>query len=334
MSLIHLFIGFFLNYFLIKKFIFIADKYKIVAASEARSSHKGTVVSGAGFVFIFVFIFLFYSQSFSLNFVLPFASVSAIFFTSFLDDIIDIKFYYKLFCQVLFLFLLFFSLGFDLIFCITLLLIFFVNINVSNFMDGVNGMSFLYFLVSFVSFIFIDFKINVILLDNVYFFYIILLSCLLSFGFLNFRKKAICFLGDVGSISLGLIFSGCVVYYFLLLKAQVLINYPYLVILFFFIYYLDVFYTLLNRFSSNQNIFKPHKKHLYQILANNYFKSHITSSFLYSFFQLIMNVMVLVILFSKNFFLSKLMLVVLCFYICLIIFIYFYVQKKIVKENS
>ncbi len=334
MSLIYLFIGFFLNYFLLKKFISIADKYQIVSVSESRSSHKGTVVSGAGFMFIFVFIFLFYSQSFSLNFVLPFASVSAIFFTSFLDDIIDIKFYYKLFCQVLFLFLLFFSLGFDLIFCITLLLIFFVNINVSNFMDGVNGMSFLYFLVSFVSFIFIDFKINVILLDNVYFFYIILLSCLLSFGFLNFRKKAICFLGDVGSISLGLIFSGCVVYYFLLLKAQVLINYPYLVILFFFIYYLDVFYTLLNRFSSNQNIFKPHKKHLYQILANNYFKSHITSSFLYSFFQLIMNVMVLVILFSKNFFLSKLMLVVLCFYICLIIFIYFYVQKKIVKENS
>jgi len=334
MSLIYLFIGFFFNCFLLKKFIFIADKYQIVAVPDSRSSHKGTVVSGAGFIFIFVFIFLFYSQSFRLNFVLPFVSVLSIFFTSFLDDIIDIKFYYKLFYQVLFLFLLFFSLGCDFIFCIPLLLIFFVNINVSNFMDGVNGMTFLYFLVSFVSFIFIDFKINVILLDNVYFFYIILLSCLLSFGFFNFRKKAICFLGDVGSISLGLIFSGCVVYYFLLLKEQTLINYPYLIILFFFIYYLDVFYTLLNRFSSNQNIFKPHKKHLYQILANNYFKSHITSSFLYSFFQLIMNIIVLVILFSKNFFLSKLMLVVLCFYICLIIFIYFYVQKNIVKENS
>jgi len=154
----------------------------------------------------------------------------------------------------------------------------------------------------------------------------------------NFREKAICFLGDVGSISLGVIFSGCVVYYLSCFELQTLgglvIRHPYLIFLFFFIYYLDVFSTLFKRLSRKENIFKPHRKHLYQFLANNYFKSHVKTSCLYAFLQLTINIIVISVMFSQNILLSNYMLYILCFYTCLIIFSYFYVQKKIVKDNS
>jgi len=346
MDIIYFIICLFFNYFLIKTFIVVANKYKIVSISDYRSSHKGEVVSGAGFVFVFVFIFLFKTniETFSLSLLLSFSSVLALFFVSFLDDILDLKFYYKLFFQVLFLSLLIFFSGFGVIYCFLLLLMFFININVSNFMDGINGMSFLYFLVSFISFLFIHFMLNDITLasyslENVRKFYIIIFSCLISFGFFNFREKAICFLGDVGSISLGVIFSGCVVYYLSCLELQTIYGYlvirhPYLIFLFFFIYYLDVFATLFKRLLRKENIFKPHRKHLYQFLANNYFKSHVKTSCLYAFLQITINIIVISVMFSQNILLSNYMLYILCFYICLIIFSYFYIQKKIVKENS
>ena len=71
-------------------------------------------------------------------------------------------------------------------------------------MDGINGLTILYSLSFLISFLlinnyFIDFTDNNLLL--------ILIICNLIIGVFNVRKQAICFLGDVGPISMGFIFS-------------------------------------------------------------------------------------------------------------------------------
>ena len=334
MSLISFLFFLIFNYLILHFYILFAKKCQIFSISNERSSHKGKVVSGAGIIFGFVFLFIFYTQDFNKVFIMSFVSVIILFFSSFLDDIFDFKFYYKLLLQIICLFFLIWSLGFNLIFFLPIFFYFLININVSNFMDGINGISFLYFFIFFLSLMIIDVKINLELFYTTNYFYKIILSGLLSFGFFNFRRKAVCFLGDVGSVSLGLLGSLCIIYYYCDLQVQNIINYPYLIFLLFFIYYLDSFFTLLKRFLSKKNIFTPHKEHVYQFLANNYLKSHLAVSVLYACLQLIINILVVVIVFSSNIILSKSLFVVLCFYLCMIIFSYFYIQKKVVKGNS
>src|SRR5690606_28923288 len=81
------------------------------------------------------------------------------------------------------------------------------------------------------------------------------------FAFFNFRQKAKCFAGDVGSVSM------CFILLFATLSL-ILATGNVIYILFFAVYGVDSVMTIIFRLLRRENIFKAHRTHLYQYLAN------------------------------------------------------------------
>ena len=103
----------------------------------------------------------------------------------------------------------------------------------------------------------------------------------LIIGIFNVRKQ-LCFLGDVGAISMGFIFSIlCVT---LIIKSNDLSP-----LILFMIYGIDSGWTIVQRVIAKENIFLPHRKHLYQLLVNEYQFSHLRVSFIYFIVQITLN---------------------------------------------
>ena len=138
-------------------------------------------------------------------------------------------------------------------------------------MDGINGITGGYSVVVMASFWYINNYI-VPFIDN-YLIYIVLLS-LLVFDFFNFRKRAKCFAGDVGSVSIAFIIV------FLLCKLIVQEHdISYIIIL--LIYGVDTVLTIVHRLILKESIFVAHRKHMYQIMSNELHIPHIYVSLLY-----------------------------------------------------
>src|SRR5690606_28037184 len=74
------------------------------------------------------------------------------------------------------------------------------TINAYNFMDGINGITGLYSLVILSSLFFLNESIT--LIADQAFILTPIIACVV-FLFFNFRRKAKCFAGDVGSVSIG-----------------------------------------------------------------------------------------------------------------------------------
>jgi UDP-N-acetylmuramyl pentapeptide phosphotransferase/UDP-N-acetylglucosamine-1-phosphate transferase len=147
-------------------------------------------------------------------------------------------------------------------------------------MDGINGITVLYALVAIVSFAYLPINEGSLpLLITMG------LSCVV-FGIFNVRKKAKTFAGDVGSISMAL-FLG----YFMI---KAIVNSGQLgYILFFSVYGIDAVVTISSRLLKKENIFQPHRSHLYQYLANEMGYSHVAVSIIYAVLQLGINSIVL-----------------------------------------
>jgi UDP-N-acetylmuramyl pentapeptide phosphotransferase/UDP-N-acetylglucosamine-1-phosphate transferase len=193
-------------------------------------------------------------------------------------------------------------------------------VNAFNFMDGINGITVLYALAAIVTFSFLPVnKASLPLLITMG------LSCL-AFGVFNVRKKAKTFAGDVGSISMAL-FLG----YFMI---KTIIDSGQLgYILFFSVYGIDAIITIINRLLKKENIFQPHRSHLYQYLANEMGFSHILVAFIYAVLQLGINM--LVIYMNANGYLT---LFGIGGFLVLLTFIYLlvrnFVTRKMVLGNS
>jgi UDP-N-acetylmuramyl pentapeptide phosphotransferase/UDP-N-acetylglucosamine-1-phosphate transferase len=122
---------------------------------------------------------------------------------------------------------------------------------------------------------------------------------ILVFGFFNFRKKAKCFAGDVGSVSLGyfLIFLmlGCMFHFWQTNQSELILNhstyngFDFKYILFLSLYGLDSILTIVQRLYLKENIFKPHRKHLYQLLANELRMPHLLVSLIYAILQILIS---------------------------------------------
>src|SRR5690606_29069082 len=81
------------------------------------------------------------------------------------------------------------------------------------------------------------------------------------FAFFNFRQRAKCFAGDVGSVSM------CFILLFATLSLILATGNP-IYIMFFAVYGVDSVMTIIFRLVRRENIFKAHRTHLYQYLAN------------------------------------------------------------------
>jgi UDP-N-acetylmuramyl pentapeptide phosphotransferase/UDP-N-acetylglucosamine-1-phosphate transferase len=146
--------------------------------------------------------------------------------------------------------------------------------NVYNFMDGINGMNGLYSLAVIIPLLLSEKNIPLQSLEI----YIVL--ALIVFLFFNCRRTAVCFSGDVGSITLSVMLS------FLILRRIVNTeNLAYIGLL--LIYGIDASFTILRRLLKGENIFRAHRTHLYQFLCNELKIPHVQVSEAYALLQFI-----------------------------------------------
>ncbi len=272
-------------------YIKIAIKNNIKDQPNHRSAHKKPTIRGGGIIIpIAVIIFyIIYTPSYSkIQFYLFMCSVLLVAIVSFIDDIVMLSSKFRILIHLIALSLVLYALNlfevsslFDALFLLAILIFSIGFLNIYNFMDGINGITFLNGLVSYATLLFL----------NEYFIQFtdsrLLITFLISiiiFGFFNFRKKAICFAGDIGSITIG--FS--LIYFILKLY---LVAETYLVFLMFTMYLLDGGWTIIERLSRKENIFEAHRHHLYQLLANELKINHLKISTYYFLFQLIINIL-------------------------------------------
>lgn len=159
-------------------------------------------------------------------------------------------------------------------------------INAFNFMDGINGITGIYGLVNLLTFVFINHEI-IHFIDDSLLQYV--LMSILVFLFYNFRKQALCFAGDVGSVSLAFI-------QVFLLMQLIFSTQQFAWIFIFLVFGVDSVVTILYRLKKCENIFNPHRSHLYQYFSNEMGQSHLIVSSGYGLLQLAINAILVVLL--------------------------------------
>ncbi len=272
----------------------IADRFNIIDKPNERSSHTKVVLRGGGVIFAIGAVL--WMAVMTLAPVVPclssFASVSVRaslpFFiglllvagVSFVDDIYSLPDALRLVVQFAAMFLMFWSLDilhWNMWWVVLLALIVCVGAtNVYNFMDGINGITGGYSLAVLLPVLLLQQQQG---MDNSLVITTILAT--LVFCFFNFRpkNKAKCFAGDVGSISIAFII--------LFVLGQIIVKTGDITWLIFLIVYgVDACFTIMHRILLHENLGAAHRKHAYQLMANELGMSHITVSLLYMVLQL------------------------------------------------
>ncbi|MBW2330085.1 MAG: glycosyltransferase family 4 protein [Deltaproteobacteria bacterium] len=158
--------------------------------------------------------------------------------------------------------------------------------NFYNFMDGINGIAGITGIVAF-GLLALSASLSGTDSSFVTLAICISLSCL---GFLPFNMpKAKVFMGDVSSILLGFVFAGMVVW-----LAKSLLDFICLSA-FLFPFYADELTTMYVRLRDGENLTRPHRRHLYQLLANEKGISHWKISVGYGLLQLVVGLSILLL---------------------------------------
>jgi UDP-N-acetylmuramyl pentapeptide phosphotransferase/UDP-N-acetylglucosamine-1-phosphate transferase len=279
--LLVLFLGIELIYFKI------ADRYNIIDKPNNRSSHTAITLRGGGIIFPIALIVSYFLGYVSWEIALAVVLVGTV---SFIDDIKPLSQLPRFAAHVLAVGLVFYDLNLfaESLWLLPVIFVLMIGwVNAFNFMDGINGITVLYALTAIVSFSLLPAHISslpVLITMG--------LSCVV-FGIFNLRKKAKTFAGDVGSISMAL-FLG----YFMIKTIFDTNEIGY--ILFFSVYGIDAIITIFIRLKNKENIFQPHRSHLYQYLANEMGYSQVLVSFIYAAVQLIINSLVIYIVGQGN----------------------------------
>jgi UDP-N-acetylmuramyl pentapeptide phosphotransferase/UDP-N-acetylglucosamine-1-phosphate transferase len=260
----------------------LAKKFKIIDVPNHRSSHTQSTVRGGGILFPLAVILWWFVFDFQHTWMLMgLILISGI---SLLDDLYELSRKLRFGTQFLALSFSFYDLDLFSIFpAYTWPVFFFIAlgiINAINFMDGINGITGVYGIVFFGSLMVLNVSLEIF--DENLIQYILL--SLLVFLLFNFRKKALMFAGDIGSISIA--------YLMIYFMTQWYIKTgSWTVILVLMIYGIDVFLTMIQRYRRGEKLTEPHRSHLYQLLVNQKKIPHILIAILYSFLQLCVNML-------------------------------------------
>ncbi|RZL42987.1 MAG: glycosyltransferase family 4 protein [Pedobacter sp.] len=271
----------------------IADRFNIIDKPNARSSHQSITLRGGGIIFGLAGIIYFILSGFQYPyFVIGLMAIATI---SFLDDILTLNNKVRLSIHLIAVLLMFYQ--WELFsqpwYWLIIALVFVIGtINAYNFMDGINGITGSYSLLAIGTLYYINEKVVSFTSSDLL---IIIGLSLLVFNFFNFRKKAKCFAGDVGSVSIAFIIVFLIGQ--LILKTG---NFSYILLL--LIYGVDTATTVFFRKIRKENIFEAHRSHFYQYLANQRQISHLMVSGMYFFIQLLVNgILILLLLESWQF---------------------------------
>lgn len=257
----------------------LADHFNIIDKPNERSSHTKVVLRGGGI--IFVLGFWIWSAFFGFLYPWALAAVTLAAGISFVDDIHSQTRFVRLTVHFIAMGLLFVQLGmlkWSLWWVVLIALIVCVGAtNVINFMDGINGITGGYSLAVLVPLLLKNVSAGFIESS----FLVVILLAVLVFCFFNFRpkNKAKCFAGDVGSVGIAFIMlfaigklimqTGDVTWLILLL-----------------VYGVDGCLTIIHRIMLHEHLGEAHRKHCYQLMANELQMSHVTVSLLYMALQL------------------------------------------------
>jgi UDP-N-acetylmuramyl pentapeptide phosphotransferase/UDP-N-acetylglucosamine-1-phosphate transferase len=259
----------------------LADKLNIIDKPNERSSHTQLTLRGGGIIFYIGVLLYFLFAGF--HYVWFFAGLTLIALISFADDIKPRSPKIRLLIHFTAMFLMFYQwdlFAFPWYFVLIALIVCTGIINAFNFLDGINGMIGGYSLALMAVFWYINnYQINFVDNELIYF----TAFALFVFNFFNFRKKAKCFAGDVGAISIAFI-----VLFLLGLLIVKTNDFSYIILL--AVYGVESVFTIMHRLILKENIFDAHRKHAYQIMANELKINHVTVSFIYVVLQILIAV--------------------------------------------
>ncbi len=274
----------------------IADKFNIIDKPNNRSSHTKIVLRGGGVIFavgavLWSILMLFapsvpYLSQFAtiplvqyLPFVFGLILVAGV---SFVDDIHPLPDSLRLVVQFTAMFLMFWSLDilhWNMWWVVIIALIVCVGAtNVYNFMDGINGITGGYSLAVLIPLLLAQPKGGIASLI------VITILAALVFCYFNFRpkNKAKCFAGDVGSISVAFII-------LFIIGNKIVATNDITWLIFLVVYGVDACLTIIHRIMLHENLGQAHRKHAYQLMANELGMSHVAVSTIYLGLQLIIS---------------------------------------------
>ena len=261
-------------------YFWIARRCNITDHPNLRSSHIDDIIRGGGIIFPLAILFqqLFFSFSY-FWFIIGLLLIAVV---SYIDDIRSLPDSVRLIAQTSACLLLLYQLDLlhmNLWWLVAIGLILCVGIiNAYNFMDGINGITGAYSLAVLVPLIVVNHTTPFIDLS-----YLITASiACIVFCFFNFRKKALSFAGDVGSISMAFI----VIFPLAKLMIQVQ-DFSYIVFL--ALYGVDTVLTICHRIMLHENLGQAHRKHAFQIMANELRIPHVVVSAAYAITQILIS---------------------------------------------
>ena len=269
----------------------IADKCNIIDKPNQRSSHTTIVLRGGGIIFLIgAWV---WSAFFGFEYPWFLAGVTLIAGVSFVDDIRSLPDSVRLVAQFAAAAMAFYQLDilhWEMWWIVLVALIVYVGAtNVINFMDGINGITAGYALAVLVPLGLVTMNGTFIVMNDheLSINFSLIMSVIIAavvFCIFNFRPKgkAKCFAGDVGSIGIAFIM--------LFLLGNVIIKTEDITwLIFLLVYGVDGCLTIIHRIMLHENLGEAHRKHAYQIMANELKIGHVKVTMLYMAMQLIVS---------------------------------------------
>ncbi len=268
----------------------IANKFNIIDKPNERSSHSTIVLRGGGVIFslsmiAWAFMMAVQGEWSAVVGYIPFlAGLLLVAGVSFWDDVRSLPDSVRLVVQFVAMGLMFWSMGimhWDMWWIVLIALIVCVGAtNVINFMDGVNGITAGYSLAVLLPLVLLNKDLAFV--DSS--FLVVAILGVLVFCIFNFRPKgkAKCFAGDVGSISVAFILL------FAIGKLVVLTD-DVTYLIFLLVYGVDGCLTICHRILLHENLGEAHRKHAYQLMANELKIGHVKVSLVYMIMQLVVS---------------------------------------------
>ena len=279
----------------------IADKYNIIDKPNQRSSHSTIVLRGGGIIFMIgAWV---WSAFFGFEYPWFLAGLTLVAGVSFVDDIRSLPDSVRLVAQFAAAAMAFYQLDilhWDMWWIVLVALVVYVGAtNVINFMDGINGITAGYALAVLVPLGLLNTNYHelatnlttnyssIVSSNGVFVDQSLIVASIIAavvFCIFNFRPKgkAKCFAGDVGSIGIAFIM--------LFLLGNVIIKTGDITwLIFLLVYGVDGCLTIVHRIMLHENLGEAHRKHAYQIMANELKRGHVKVTLLYMTIQLVVS---------------------------------------------
>lgn len=268
----------------------IADKCNIIDKPNERSSHSTIVLRGGGAIFpismlVWAILQVVLGNGNIVMDYLPFLiGLMLIAGVSFYDDIHSLPDSVRLVAQFIAMGLMFWNLDImhmNMWWVVLLSLIVFVGAtNIINFMDGINGITAGYTFAVFLPLLLMNHSLG--FMDESML--VIIILGIAVFSFFNFRPrgKAKCFAGDVGSVGIAFIMLFAI-------GKLILTTNDITWLVFLLVYGIDGCCTIIHRIMLHEKLGVAHRKHAYQLMANELGMNHVMVSLIYMGIQLIIS---------------------------------------------